>query len=130
MCGDPMGGEHEVGEMEVVVFCLSSISPPRDCHSFLDGVESLCFCGDGECVSLIREVNRLHDLLKEMTVSLKRNVLEMKRKVNDVAITRTVKTKEEEEESMISIKEIIDPYPYVRSVTCTLFSFLCSLMNE
>jgi len=45
MCRDPRGGEHEVGvrEMEVVVFCLSSISPLQDCLSFLEGVESLLF---------------------------------------------------------------------------------------
>jgi len=100
LCGDPLGGEHKVGigEMEVAIFCLSSISPLLpDSFSFLEGLESLLFCG--ECVSLIREVNRLHDLLIQMTDQLEKNLLQLKRKVDDLVSTRTLRTEE------ITIKE-------------------------
>jgi len=71
---------------------------------------------------LIREVNRLHDLLNEMTESLERNVLEMKRKVDDLARNRTVYRGDNMyEETEISIKEaIVAPDPHVRSVTFIL----------
>jgi len=117
-----------VGEMEVVVFCLSSISPLADCLSFLEGVESLRFCG--ECFALIREVNRLHDLLTQMTDALERNVLQMKRKVDDLVSTQQTARKEGdmEEELGVSIKEeVSDLHPelLIRSVTVLLNPYTC-----
>jgi len=84
-----------VAQLEVVNFCLSSFVSPSSADLFLEEEEDPSSLICGECVSLIGEVNRLHDVLTELTAQLKETLLKIlqRRKRDDLTGQRRNESK-------------------------------------
>jgi len=88
-----------VAELEIAYFCLSSsLLSALFADLLLVGEESSLsppplFCG--ECISLIRNVNRLHDLLTQLTDQLKGTLRKIQRRVRADDVTASASERDQ-----------------------------------